>query len=92
MTDLQQDKDLLLRVARVTAASVVALLHPSFDELSKREAEELHGRRWLDFHIEAGNVAPRRKGRAKNSKQVFSRTELTALWEAECQSAELKNF
>ena len=83
MTDLQRDKDLLLRMARVSAAATVALMHPAFDELSKREAEALHGRKWLDYHIAQGDIAPRRKGPAKNSKCVFSRTEITALWEAE---------
>lgn len=90
MTDLQRDKDLLLHVARVTADAVLALLQPGFDELSKREAEQLHGRRWLDYHIKAGNISPRRKGHAANSKAVFSRTELNALWEAE--SALAKNI
>jgi len=83
MTDLQRDKELLLRMARVSATATVAMLHPSFDELSKREAEALHGRKWLDYHIEKGNIAPRQKGRSKNSKHIYSRTEIAALWEAE---------
>lgn len=83
MTALQQDKDLLMRVAAVAADAVVARLYPQLDELSKRDAEELHGRRWLDFHIKAGDIAPHRKGHAKNSKMVFSRMEINALWEAE---------
>ena len=81
--------DLLLSVATIAADAVLARLHPETDELSKREAEALHGRRWLDYHVAAGNVAPRRKGHAANSKQVFSRLELNALWEAERSAASL---
>ena len=91
MTELQQDTSLLLRIARVSSAATVALLHPDFDELSKREAQELHGRKWLDYHIAQGNISPRRKGPAKNSKMVFSRTELIALWEAEAMSCRINN-
>lgn len=90
MTDLQRDRDLLLHVAAVAADAVVARLYPQLDELSKSQAEELHGRRWLDYHIKAGNIVPRRKGSARNSKKVFSRMEICALWEAERVSATLK--
>lgn len=89
MTELQKDKELLLRVARVTADAVMALMQPSFDELSKREAEQLHGRRWLDYHVAAGNIQPRRKGHSRNSKLVFSRTEICALWEAESAAGKI---
>lgn len=83
MTELQANKDLLLSVAAVAADAVLARLYPQLDELSKKQAEAVHGRRWLDFHVAAGDLKPRRKGRAANSKQVFSRTEINALWEAE---------
>lgn len=83
MTELQANKDLLLSVAAIAADAVLARLHPECDELSKREAEALHGRRWLDYHIEAGDLKPRRKGKAVNSKKVFSRLEINAVWEAE---------
>ena len=87
MTSLQRDKELLMRVAAVAADAVVARLYPQMDELSKHEAEALHGRRWLDYHINAGNIIPTRKGKARNSKKVFSRTEINALWEAERAAA-----
>jgi hypothetical protein len=83
MTTILQNKDLLMRVATVAADAVVARLHPQLDELSKRQADELHGRRWLDYQIAAGNIAPVKKGPAKNSKKVYSRTEINALWQAE---------
>ena len=89
MTDLQRDKDLLMHVAAVAADAVVARLYPQMDELSKSEAEALHGRRWLDYHIQAGNLTPIRKGPARNSKKVFSRVEINALWEAERASAKI---
>lgn len=83
MTELQANKELLMSVAAVAADAVLARLYPQLDELSKRQAEELHGRRWLDYHVAAGNLKPRRKGRAANSKLVFSRMEVNALWNAE---------
>lgn len=83
MSSLRENKDLLLSAAAVAADAVIARLYPQMDELSKSEAEALHGRRWLDWHIAHGNLTPKRKGPARNSKKVFSRVEICALWEAE---------
>lgn len=89
MTELQANKDLLLSVAAIAADAVLARLHPECDELSKTQAEAIHGRRWLDYHVAAGNLHPRRKGKAVNSKKIFSRLEINAVWEAEKIRAKL---
>jgi len=89
MTELERNKDLLLRIATLAADAAVARIYPQLDELSKHDAEQLHGRKWLDYHISAGTITPHRKGSAKNSKMVFSRLEINAVWQAEMLSAKI---
>lgn len=81
---LKQD---LMRGAELGALAILKLQNPSFDDVNYREACEIAGRRWLDYHIKRGNIKGTRRGIAKNSPIYFSRLEIAALKRAE---AELK--
>lgn len=84
-------KQTILDMAEVAALTVLKLQNPAFDEVTTKEAYRLVGnRRWLDFHIKAGNLTPIRRGRAKNSPIYWSRLEIAALKKAEAESTRIK--
>jgi len=78
--------------ADVVAAAFFQKLSPKLNNLSKAEAYEMAGRRWIDDQIKRGNIKGYRIGNGgKNSKIYFSRLEIAALMLAESTyEAELK--
>lgn len=51
MGDLFFLKRDLMKGAELGALAILKLQNPSFDDVNYREACEIAGRRWLDFHI-----------------------------------------
>jgi len=76
-------KQTILENAELGAMAAIRLQNPKFDEVNFREACEIAGRRWVRFHIKAGNLKPIRKGPAKNSPVMYSRMDIAALKKAE---------
>ena len=65
---------------------VIKNFYPDLDEMSLGQACTLvgtNGRRWLEHHIAEGHLHPMKRGKAKNSKLIFSRVEILALKKAE---------
>ena len=85
MGDLFFLKRDLMKGAELGALAILKLQNPSFDDVNYREACEIAGRRWLDFHIKKGNIKGTRRGIAKNSPIYFSRLEIAALKRAEVE-------
>jgi hypothetical protein len=85
MRDLFFLKRDLMKGAELGALAILKLQNPSFDDVNYREACEIAGRRWLDFHIKKGNIKGTRRGIAKNSPIYFSRLEIAALKRAEAE-------
>ena len=82
--DLFQLKQQFLEIGEITAWGVVRIIQPEGDEVCYSEACEMVGsRRWIDYHVKAGNLKPHRRGKAKNSKKYFSRMDICALKQAE---------
>lgn len=87
ITELKRE---ILETTELAALQVLKLQNPAFDEVKTEEAYKLAGsRRWLKFHIKAGNIQPIRRGRAKNSPIYWSRLEIAALKKAETEEAKL---
>lgn len=79
------DHRVIMEFASLVADMVLAKQEPVQDSISQRKAEELYGRTWLKYHLERGDIRARRQGQAKNSPITYSRSELRAIYVAECQ-------
>ena len=79
------DQRVIMAFAELVADVVIAKQEPVLDAISQRKAEELYGRAWLKYHVEKGDIRPRRQGQAKNSQITYSRSELRAIYVAERQ-------
>ena len=88
--DLFQTKQMYLEVAELAAMKMMQIMYPAQDEVCYADACEMVGdRRWVDFHVKAGNLKSHRRGRATNSKKFFSRMDIYALKKAETMQPEL---
>ena len=86
--DLMQASRALLTSADLVASAVIRRMDPPKDAISLNQAERKYGRTWIRNHLEAGHLANRRTGGAKNSKIVLSRLEIESLRTAEAQITE----
>ena len=82
--DLFTLKQQLTEAAELAALAVMKQMYPAFDKVKYGEAVKIAGsRRWLDYHVKAGNIQKIRIGRAKNSPIYYSRLEIAAVMKAE---------
>ena len=70
---------LLTAAAEAGAARVAAMLQPSDELISQRTAWEEFGRGTVEGWVANGMVKPRRVGASRNSKVLYSRSELKSL-------------
>lgn len=76
-------KQLLIEASKIGAAEVLKTQAPASDELSEKQAAEFAGRTWIKQNVLDGKLSFHRVGPAKNSKKIFSRTEIMALKSSE---------
>ncbi|MBF0649161.1 hypothetical protein IR083_10045 [Dysgonomonas sp. GY75] len=89
--DLFKLKQLYIEAGEIAALSVVKRLFPALDEIKFKEAAKIAGsERWLEHHIQEGNLTRIRHGTKKNSPFYYSRQEIVALKQAEAKMAKLK--
>jgi len=82
--DLFQLKQLIIECAELGARVAQRNDKPAEDEVCYSEVCKMVGsRRWVDYHIKAGNLSSHRRGTAVNSKKYFSRVEVLSLKQAE---------
>ncbi len=76
--------------ADLLAAALLRRMKPGMDEISQRQAYDEYGRRWIMRNTyPEGVLRPRRIGGSKNSRLMYSRTEIAALMEVERQQRTL---
>lgn len=73
---------LLTDAAEAGAAKVLARLQPKTDLVSQHEAWRQFGRKTVEGWVADGLIIPRRTGSSRNSKLVYSLSELKALTSA----------
>lgn len=80
----------VLAAADLLAAAIVRRQRPGDDEITQRQAYDEYGRRWIMRNTyPEGVLRPRRIGESKNSRLMYSRTEIAALMEVERQQRTL---
>jgi hypothetical protein len=82
-TDLFTYNQRVMEASKIGGLALMARLYPCTDQLKKKEAYEIAGKQWLDWHVEKGNIKPYRVGPAVNSASYFSRLEIATLQYAE---------
>lgn len=76
----------VLSAADLLAAAILKRMRPGEDEITQRQAYDEYGRKWIMRNTyPEGVLRPRRIGGAKNSRLMYSRTEIAALMEVERQ-------
>lgn len=76
----------IVQMADVIAAAVVRRMKPSDDNITKRQAFEEFGRKFIERHTAPlGPLRPIRIGKAKNSPIYYSRLEIAGLIEYQRQ-------
>lgn len=90
MSEISRIQQIMLETSNLVALAVCRMLSPKSDLLSTREMFAKYDRRWLQYHIERGNLKGLKTGPAKNSPVRWSRLEIEALLEAEKIGAKLK--
>lgn len=76
--------------ADLLAAALIRRMRPGDDEITQRQAYDEYGRAWIMRNTyPEGVLRPRRIGGSKNSRLMYSRTEIAALMEVERQQRTL---
>lgn len=78
---LSQLQQMLQSAAKLGAMEVMR--NTQSDLISKSECYRRFGRRWMDHQIANGTIKGKRRGSEKNSKVVFSLTDIIAIQESE---------
>jgi hypothetical protein len=78
----------ILSSVKLLSAAIVQQMSPGMDEITQRQAYDEYGRPWVEKNTKRGLLRPRRKGAAKNSPLMYSRTELLALISAEREAVD----
>lgn len=77
----------LQRQTELMALAFIKFTQPVKDDLSRNEAEQMFGTRWLADKVARGEAQGVRTGKGRNSKIVFSRHALECLRMAEREQA-----
>ena len=78
--ELWQLNNIIKAAAKEAVEQFILHQNPSVDEITERQAFEEFGKGWVMNQLALGMITPpKRTGTAKNSKKVYSRSELKSL-------------
>lgn len=77
--ELWQLSNIMKATAREAVEEYRRMIDPSSDEITERKAQELYGRGWLDEQKALGRVTWIRAGKHKNSRKIYSISQLNSL-------------
>lgn len=77
--ELWQLQNIIEAAAKKAVAEMMARMNPSEDEINERQAYREFGRGWVMNQLALGLVKPVRRGTAKNSPKIYSRSCLMKL-------------
>jgi ribosomal protein L9 len=69
--------------AQLGAMEAMRNLNPQADEISRKDAENRFGKKWIKHHLEKGTIKPARKSGAVNAKMYLSISEMMRVRESE---------
>ena len=71
--------EIIQEAIKLGALEAKKILEPKSDEMSQREAYDEFGRRFVEDAVKKGNITMIRKGSGRNSKIIYSRSELSKI-------------
>lgn len=77
--ELWELKNIVKAAAEEAVRKYVLSQNPGDDEMTERQAYREFGTGWVNSQVALGLIKPTRRGTAKNSPKVYSRSALTDL-------------
>ena len=77
--ELWQLQNIIEAAVKQAVSEMITKIHPTDDEINERQAFREFGRGWVMNQAALGLIKPIRKGTAKNSPKIYSRSSLIQL-------------